>query len=404
MASSVAQYIPQSPSPHSPPQTPSPSSSKPLDPITTKSIPTVVSLDTPITTPEATLPLPPTLPSTTSSTRAATTATRIKSSGQTGMGINFPAEANPLPAELSEVIGGADMARSASDPSKSLTPASASMGPSRSATGVREYRLPRSGETSEISYDTLQPGFAASRPRAHSPSPIKKSETNGFASSSSFHTNSLGTEHRERIVSPTKASFEAGATMPKPLQINGLSGNNGLLSVDQKSPIWSPAIDGKKEPSIQPPPPGYETHDPSLYIHPSGKSRARSPFTAALSPGAANFPLTKAEYEPHLLPGQAYNQTTTKEGGAKESFRDSAAYWLSLYFFFNLGLTLFNKIVLVSFPFPYVSSALQMTFDNRADHSQTLTGLHALSGCAGTYFALERGAFVSHLMQSYLPV
>lgn len=62
---------------------------------------------------------------------------------------------------------------------------------------------------------------------------------------------------------------------------------------------------------------------------------------------------------------------------SKKSFTDSAAYWLILYFIFNLGLTLFNKVVLVSFPFPY-----------------TLTGLHALSGCAGCYIALERGAFV----------
>lgn len=43
------------------------------------------------------------------------------------------------------------------------------------------------------------------------------------------------------------------------------------------------------------------------------------------------------------------------EGSAKAGFYDSPAYWLILYFFFNLGLTLFNKIVLVSFPFPYVS-------------------------------------------------
>jgi hypothetical protein len=41
----------------------------------------------------------------------------------------------------------------------------------------------------------------------------------------------------------------------------------------------------------------------------------------------------------------------------RQGFYDSPAYWLILYFFFNLGLTLFNKIVLVSFPFPYVSSA-----------------------------------------------
>jgi hypothetical protein len=42
-------------------------------------------------------------------------------------------------------------------------------------------------------------------------------------------------------------------------------------------------------------------------------------------------------------------------GLGPEKFTDSAAYWLGLYFFFNLGLTLFNKFVLVSFPFPYVS-------------------------------------------------
>ncbi|KAI9638239.1 TPT-domain-containing protein [Dioszegia hungarica] len=63
-------------------------------------------------------------------------------------------------------------------------------------------------------------------------------------------------------------------------------------------------------------------------------------------------------------------------GLGPEKFTDSAAYWLGLYFFFNLGLTLFNKFVLVSFPFPY-----------------TLTGLHALSGCVGCYVALERGSF-----------
>jgi drug/metabolite transporter (DMT)-like permease len=56
------------------------------------------------------------------------------------------------------------------------------------------------------------------------------------------------------------------------------------------------------------------------------------------------------------------NQATGsyKEYGAadqsKQKFSDSTAYWLVLYFIFNLGLTLFNKMVLVSFPFPYVSA------------------------------------------------
>ncbi|OXH64026.1 hypothetical protein J000_06448, partial [Cryptococcus neoformans] len=79
----------------------------------------------------------------------------------------------------------------------------------------------------------------------------------------------------------------------------------------------------------------------------------------------------------HPLTGKEaqYGSTPTVHP-AKVPFTESAAYWLALYFVFNLGLTLFNKFVLVSFPFPY-----------------TLTGLHALSGCAGCYIALERGAF-----------
>ncbi|TXT10656.1 hypothetical protein VHUM_02161 [Vanrija humicola] len=68
--------------------------------------------------------------------------------------------------------------------------------------------------------------------------------------------------------------------------------------------------------------------------------------------------------------------STSNTEAAANKFTNSTPYWLGMYFFFNLGLTLFNKVVLVSFPFPY-----------------TLTGLHALSGCAGCYIALERGAF-----------
>lgn len=50
--------------------------------------------------------------------------------------------------------------------------------------------------------------------------------------------------------------------------------------------------------------------------------------------------------------------------------------WLTLYFLSNLGLTLYNKLVLVRFPFPY-----------------TLTALHALCGSIGGYILMERGAF-----------
>lgn len=39
----------------------------------------------------------------------------------------------------------------------------------------------------------------------------------------------------------------------------------------------------------------------------------------------------------------------------KVPMTESTGYWLALYFVFNLGLTLYNKVVLVNFPFPYVS-------------------------------------------------
>ncbi|KAI5120319.1 hypothetical protein M0805_000379 [Coniferiporia weirii] len=50
--------------------------------------------------------------------------------------------------------------------------------------------------------------------------------------------------------------------------------------------------------------------------------------------------------------------------------------WLALYFLSNLSLTLYNKFVLVRFPFPY-----------------TLTALHALCGSIGGYILMERGVF-----------
>src|SRR5258706_5331445 len=60
-----------------------------------------------------------------------------------------------------------------------------------------------------------------------------------------------------------------------------------------------------------------------------------------------------------------------------DQFLQGQPFWLLLYFFFNLALTLFNKMVLVKFPFPY-----------------TLTAIHALFGSIGCYILHERGVFV----------
>ncbi|KIJ05914.1 hypothetical protein PAXINDRAFT_20858 [Paxillus involutus ATCC 200175] len=59
------------------------------------------------------------------------------------------------------------------------------------------------------------------------------------------------------------------------------------------------------------------------------------------------------------------------------SFYHSQPFWLVLYFFFNLSLTLYNKGVLIRFPFAY-----------------TLTALHALCGSIGGFVLLKLGVYV----------
>lgn len=51
---------------------------------------------------------------------------------------------------------------------------------------------------------------------------------------------------------------------------------------------------------------------------------------------------------------------------------EAPSFWIALYFFFNLTLTLYNKSVLIQFPFPY-----------------TLTALHALCGTVGSFILLR---------------
>ena len=55
----------------------------------------------------------------------------------------------------------------------------------------------------------------------------------------------------------------------------------------------------------------------------------------------------------------------------------TSSSWLLAYFFFNLALTIYNKLVLAgNFPFPY-----------------TLTAIHALSGTIGSWICLRRGVY-----------
>ncbi|KAF5313481.1 hypothetical protein D9611_008586 [Ephemerocybe angulata] len=66
--------------------------------------------------------------------------------------------------------------------------------------------------------------------------------------------------------------------------------------------------------------------------------------------------------------------TAQKSNALSASAKMSPAVWVLLYFALNLSLTLYNKFVLIHFPFPY-----------------TLTALHALCGTVGTFVMLQLG-------------
>lgn len=88
------------------------------------------------------------------------------------------------------------------------------------------------------------------------------------------------------------------------------------------------------------------------------------------------LPVLSSSSQPHLcadlalgLQKQLHHSSTllfglVRAGVARVS--DYQAFWLILYFILNLVLTLYNKVLLVSFPYPY-----------------TLTAVHALFGLVG---------------------
>ncbi|KXN85609.1 Triose phosphate/phosphate translocator, chloroplastic [Leucoagaricus sp. SymC.cos] len=61
----------------------------------------------------------------------------------------------------------------------------------------------------------------------------------------------------------------------------------------------------------------------------------------------------------------------SRDGANLHAPQNSRAFWIGLWFFLNFSLTLSNKVVLNRFPFPY-----------------SITALHALSGCIGTWFVM----------------
>ncbi|GAA5914916.1 hypothetical protein JCM8208_000770 [Rhodotorula glutinis] len=98
--------------------------------------------------------------------------------------------------------------------------------------------------------------------------------------------------------------------------------------------------------------------------------------TRAPSPNYAPKGGRAGAHELGHLVGGGSRQLTGGPPSLAQRF-DTPQAWLVLYFAFNLGLTLYNKLVLQGFPFPWTLTAIQM-----------------LSGTIGTQIALQRGLFV----------
>lgn len=146
-------------------------------------------------------------------------------------------------------------------------------------------------------------------------------------------------------------------------------------------------------------PPRYseESRQPLLpYSHPKAaedlESQRRGKWAASWMPPSIDPPVPTPQTRLRLsdetsLPIPKFCYTFMRHERL-DKFLQGEPFWLSLYFFFNLALTLFNKMVLVKFPFPY-----------------TLTAIHALFGSIGCYILHERGVFVrlfSVFMLSFL--
>lgn len=141
-----------------------------------------------------------------------------------------------------------------------------------------------------------------------------------------------------------------------------------------------------------------------ISIVPGPSSRAARPFSIitnpthiTTSPSTTTSPsyLPESASTPSTTPWYSFVAASTPTNNARLTFAypqsrlstrqrlrrsllsGSVPLWLGLYFVFNLALTLYNKGVLLRFPFPY-----------------TLTAIHALCGAIGCYALYARGIFV----------
>ncbi|GAA5928322.1 uncharacterized protein JCM15063_003850 [Sporobolomyces koalae] len=272
-------------------------------------------------------------------------------------------------------------------------------------------------------------GVPASLPRPHTQQfhqPRDVSNSDPFASTSSPSAPAAQAPSSTRAPRPSSLYIP----MDDEKRVGNASGNTPTWPFDANAPSTSSSSDGDY---LRPSRPSISANTPASPsdIHPSYAEHAQYPnvvSSAAHLPSAEPLnlyssisiesgPATEAAFSSSAYPGYSRNTTLHASKGSMLGSRpltgetpsrhgpaysvgthgllssrqqtnaslipsslaqrlDTPAAWLVLYFAFNLGLTLFNKLVLQGFPFPWTLTAIQM-----------------LSGTIGTQIALSRGMF-----------
>ncbi|TFL04125.1 triose-phosphate transporter family-domain-containing protein [Pterulicium gracile] len=115
--------------------------------------------------------------------------------------------------------------------------------------------------------------------------------------------------------------------------------------------------------------------------------RPSRPLTSSRKPHARYRPPVSQHHSPAFGPPKdalvhdALPITTIKNSTVRTPSQllpaiHSSGFWLGLYFLFNLSLTLYNKGILISFPFPYALTAVHALCGTIGGQILVKTGLH----------------------------
>ncbi|KAF8635587.1 hypothetical protein AX15_000235 [Amanita polypyramis BW_CC] len=119
------------------------------------------------------------------------------------------------------------------------------------------------------------------------------------------------------------------------------------------------------------------------------RQASTSPGSSILSPSLKN--VTLPPFPPPISASPSELKLRSRGRSPWRPFlfglNESPTFWLSLYFLLNLSLTLYNKSVLVKFPFPY-----------------TLTAMHALCSAVGSSVLLRSNVASLQDMRQSLPL